>query len=126
MIIGLGLDILDIARLQCMLDRHGGEFKKRVFSDDEIAYCDAKRDPAQHFAARFAAKEAFLKALGCGLRHGIEWLDMEIELDDLGKPTLKIRGVAEKELAKRAVQRIHVSMTHVQQCAAAVVVLESE
>ena len=73
MIIGIGIDIVDLDRFQRMLDRHGKRFLAKTFSEEEIAYCQSRKNPAQHFAARFAAKEAVFKALGTGWREGMSW-----------------------------------------------------
>ena len=97
-IVGLGNDLVDIRRIDNSLDKFDGKFKKRVFTDSEIEYCEAKGNRAANFAKRFAAKEACAKALGTGLAHGIYWKDMCVVNDEFGKPTMCLSGGALKRL----------------------------
>ena len=92
---GIGIDLVEVPRIREMLERHGQRFKERTFTADEIAYCDACADPAMHYAARFAAKEAAAKALGTGLwAQGVDWKDIEIRREESGQPRLHFHGGA--------------------------------
>jgi holo-[acyl-carrier protein] synthase len=121
-IVGVGLDIVPIARVAALLDRHGARARDRLFSATERAYCEARAEPAQHFAARFSAKEAVLKALGAP--PGLRWVEMEIHTGEGGRPVLRLSGAAAAAAAARGVDTSHVSLTHAGGMAAAVVVLE--
>jgi holo-[acyl-carrier protein] synthase len=123
-ILGLGMDLCEVDRIQRLLDRDRTRFVRRVFLKGESAYCDARRRPAMHYAARFAAKEAFMKAVGTGWRLG--WWQVEVVRGASGKPELAVSGRARLVLAGRGVRRIHLSLTHTGQTAAATVVLEGE
>jgi holo-[acyl-carrier protein] synthase len=122
-IIGVGIDQLDISRVERELAGTTG-FRDQIFTDLEIAYCEAKAHPAMHFAARFAAKEAFMKGLGTGWRDGMGFAEIEIRNDNSGRPTLHVRGRAQQMAQDRGVTAIHVSLTHTKTYAAAVVLLE--
>jgi len=124
MIIGTGLDLVDIARIDDSRRRFGERFLARIFTADEQAYCNNKAKPEIHYAARFAAKEACAKALGCGISGGVNFLDMEVVRDDVGKPAIELTGGAREIAANLAVATIHLSITHTKDQAAAVVVLE--
>jgi len=124
MIIGTGLDLVDIARIEDSRRRFGERFLARIFTAEERAYCDSKTKPEIHYAARFAAKEACAKALGCGIAGGVRFIDMEIVRGEQGKPTIELTGVAREIAANLAVVTIHLSITHTKDQAAAVVVLE--
>src|SRR5438034_1834465 len=91
---GIGVDLVNIPRMRDVIDRWQDRFLRRVFTEAEIAYCRARRDPVPHFAARFAAKEAGLKALGTGLRLGMSWLELEVRRERVGPPTLLLFGRA--------------------------------
>ena len=91
-IFGIGTDIINIKRMEKTLKKDGGSFKKKVFSKNEIIYCEKKKNPTTFFAKRFAAKEALSKALGTGIRKGINFKNIEISNDNLGKPSIKLRG----------------------------------
>ncbi len=124
-ILGVGLDLVDVARMKGELAREGGGLRDRVFLPDEIAYCEGKGRPAVHFAARFAAKEAYFKALGTGWRGaGPTWSEVEVVRDDLGAPALRLHGAAAEAAEERGVRTTHLSLTHTAEVAAAVVVLE--
>jgi holo-[acyl-carrier protein] synthase len=125
MLLGLGYDTLDVARVKRDLSRHARGFKERVFTAGEISYCEAKRYPARHFAARFAAKEAFLKALGTGLSGGIRWQDIRIENDPGGRPRMLLSGRARTRADRLGVRRIFLSLSHTSTLASATVILES-
>lgn len=122
MIIGVGLDLVPIARVAGMLERHGGRALARLFSPTEQADCAGRAEPAQHYAARFSAKEAVLKALGAP--PGLRWVEMEVRTAEGGRPVLHLSGAAAAAAAARGVDATHVSLTHAGGMAAAVVVLE--
>ncbi len=124
MIIGTGIDITEIARFERFVTENNHALLNRLFTSLEIEYCSARRLAAQHFALRFAAKESFLKALGTGLRDGINWLDMEVRNDDLGKPFLSVSGKAAERFAAAGGDSCHLSLSHDAGCAVAMVILE--
>lgn len=123
MIVGVGLDVVPISRIAGMLSRYGARVEEKLFSKDERAYCAGRGAPAQHFAARFAAKEALLKALGAP--PGLRWSEIEVVSGPGGAPTLRLTGAAARAAAERGAVVRHVSLTHAGDVAAAVVVLES-
>jgi len=123
-ILGLGMDLCEIDRIQRLLENDRDRFVRRIYTQGEAAYCAARRKPPAHFAARFAAKEAFLKALGKGWRLG--WTQVEVVRGSSGKPDLFLTGKAAEAAARRGVRRIHLALTHTRETAAAVVVLEGE
>ena len=124
MIVSIGIDIVEVYRIRETVARTP-RFTERVFTEKERAYCEAKgAAAAQSYAARFAAKEAFLKALKTGWRGLITWQDMEILNDDQGVPTLKIKGEARKFLENSGANQIHLSMSHTTEHAVAQVILE--
>lgn len=126
MIIGIGTDIAQVSRFRRHVDEPDSPLLRRIFTDRERAYCNARKSGAAAcFAARFAAKEAFLKALGTGLRDGISWHDMEVVNDRLGKPELFLYAGAEELLRKKGGKRLFLSLSHDGGCAVAMVVLES-
>jgi holo-[acyl-carrier protein] synthase len=124
MIIGTGIDIIEVERIALRVGRDSG-FRDLVFSKNEIMYCESKAFPFQHFAARFAAKEAFLKAVGTGWDTGLSFHEIEIINDPKGKPIIRISGETEKQLLPLGIRTIHVSMSHLKSTATAVVILES-
>ena len=124
MIIGLGMDIVSVERIEAMLSEHGERSKERIFSEEERAYCEALPHAALHYAARFAAKEAFVKALGTGFDQGIQWRDVAVSNAPGGKPCLIITGKALEVMQALGATQVHVSLTHDPIHAAAVVVLE--
>jgi holo-[acyl-carrier protein] synthase len=124
MIRGIGIDLVELERLRGVLDRHGSRFLDRVLTADEREYCDRHRDPVPQIAARFAAKEAALKAIGTGIAAGIGWKDVEVTRSEEGAPSLRLSGAAARIAAEMEVGVIHVSLTHDRHSAAAVVVLE--
>jgi holo-[acyl-carrier protein] synthase len=123
MIIGTGIDIIEVSRVGEKIDKESG-FKTKVFSSHEIEFCDAKKDRAQNYAARFAAKEAFLKATGLGLAAGYDLHEIEIINNALGKPELRLIGNFQKLALKNDWNKIHLSLSHVQAMACAVVIIE--
>jgi len=124
MIVGIGVDIVDIRRVRGVLERRGDRFVRRVFTAAEQEYCRAHRDPSPYFAARFAAKEALFKALGTGWAQGVTWLDAEVQRQESGAPRLVITGCARKLADQRGTRRTHVSLSHSEEAAIAVVILE--
>lgn len=112
MIVGIGIDVVEIARVRRLLERWGERFLGRVFTEGERAYAWCRRDPAEHLAARFAAKEATLKALGTGLSMGVRWREMEVRRVGGGAPTLALSGRTAALGAARGIRRLHVSLTH--------------
>lgn len=109
MIQGLGVDVVEIARIRALIDRWGERFLGRVFTDREIAYARARRNSLQHFAARFAVKEAVAKAVATGWRGGFRWKDVEVENDPRGKPSVVLGGGMKTLLAGASIQ---VSISH--------------
>ena len=123
MIKGIGVDILEVKRLNKILDRDS-RFIDRIFTEEEIAYCDSKANRSQHYAARFTAKEAFFKALGSGWRSGLSWKEVWIENDDLGKPEIRIGGVTRDFFEKKGFRNINISISHSRDYALALVIIE--
>jgi len=124
MIIGTGIDTVEVARFQRFLDQGNQRLLDRLFSPQEQDYCRAKKQAAACYAARFAAKEAFLKALGTGLRDGISWIEIEVVNDPLGKPELNLTGSAQQQLEQRGGNRTNLSLSHDGGQAVAIVILE--
>lgn len=124
MIIGSGIDLVEIERIQQSMDRHGQRFLDRIYTSAEQAYCRRKRNSAESFAARFAAKEAGAKALGTGISHGVSWLEIEVVREPSGKPTLRFHGRAAEIAASLGVARAALSITHTAHLAMASVVIE--
>jgi len=124
-IIGLGIDATDIDRIADTIERYGDRFLRRIFTDGEIAYCTRRRVPAIHFAGRFAAKEAAMKALGLGWR-GLAFRDIEVGRDERGKPLLAFHGAARRRADALRVRAAEVTITHGRDVAAAVVALLTE
>ncbi len=124
MIFGIGIDILEVERLEKQISKVNEGFLQRVFTEVEISYCEQKRNKSQHYSARFAAKEAFFKAIGTGWRHGLKWQDIEILNDELGKPGILLRGKAKTFIEEKKIKNIHLSISHVKEIAVAVVILE--
>ncbi len=125
-IIGIGSDIVKIERIEKLIERYEQRFLKRVFTAAEIRYAEAHARPALHFAARFAAKEALVKALGSGLRQGMNWPDIEIINDSLGKPRFEFHNRARKIISDLNDPTAWLSLSHEQEFALAFVVLESQ
>jgi holo-[acyl-carrier protein] synthase len=121
-IIGLGTDITECLRIARMIERHGELFINRVYTSDEISYCQNRKQATQHFTGRWAAKEAVLKALGTGWRKGISWHDMEILNDRLGKPTLFVRGGVADVCQQLGIREILVTISHCRTYATAVAI----
>ncbi len=125
MIVGSGVDLCEVDRIEAVIKRHGQRFLDRVYTEREIAYAESKANRFERYAARFAAKEAGMKALGTGWRGGIRWQDFEVANLPSGRPTLRFHGRAAEIAAKLGVQNIALSLTHTRLEALAVVTLES-
>lgn len=124
MIYGTGIDIVEVQRMADIIARWGNRFVYRVFSPGEVEYCHKRTLPAMHYAARFAAKESFLKSLGIGLGMGLSLQEIEVVSDGRGKPELRLRGRGEGMLQRLGVSATHLSLSHTRQSATAVVILE--
>ena len=124
MVIGIGTDVIEIARIAQSIDRFGDRFLDRVFTPREIAYCRRKKNAAESFAARFAAKEAGAKALGTGISQGVSWLELEVNRESGGRPTLQLTGRAAQRAGRLGIAGISLSLTHGKDIALAVVVME--
>ena len=124
MIYGIGIDLIEIERMQRAITRTGARLIERLYTDVEQDYCCTQHPPYACYAARFAAKEAFLKALGTGLRQHMSWRDMEVWRDDLGKPSLRLYGYLHERCIVEEIRYIHLSLSHSVTCAIAQVILE--
>jgi holo-[acyl-carrier protein] synthase len=125
MIVGTGIDIAEVPRIEQAAARHGRRFLQRVFTAREIEYCEARANRFERYAARFAAKEAGMKALGTGWRGGVTWHDFEVANQPGGRPTLRLCGVAAQIAQRLAVRNISLSLTHTATQAIAQVILET-
>jgi holo-[acyl-carrier protein] synthase len=125
MVLGSGVDLCEVTRLRDAIARHGERLLHRVFTDREIAYAERKANKFERYAARFAAKEAGMKALGTGWRGGLGWRDLEVTNQRSGRPTLTFHGVAAKIAEQLGVRNISLSITHTKEQALAMVILES-
>jgi len=125
MIVGLGVDITEVDRIQAAIARRGAAFLKRIYTPSEIAYCEKHRNRAERFAGRFAAKEAAMKALGTGWTRGVRWVDIEVIRERSGKPTLKLFGASREIANGLGVIRIALTITHSGNTALAQVIFES-
>jgi len=126
MIVGSGIDLVEIGRIQRSVERYGQRFLDRVFTAAEQAYCLRKRRAAESLAARFAAKEAGAKALGTGISHGVNWLEIEVVREPGGRPALRFYGRAAQFALRLGARRAALSITHTADLAMASVVLEDE
>jgi holo-[acyl-carrier protein] synthase len=124
-IVGSGIDLCEVPRIEEAITRYGARFLERLFTPHEIAYADRKANRFERYAARFAAKEAGMKALGTGWRGGITWRDFEVANLPSGRPTLRFYGKAAEIAEKLGVHNIALSLTHTREQAMAVVILES-
>jgi holo-[acyl-carrier protein] synthase len=124
MILGSGIDLVEIDRIHQSVERYGERFLNRIFTAAEQAYCLRKRRAAESFAARFAAKEAGAKALGTGMSRGVHWLEIEVTREPGGRPTLKFHGRAAEIAARMGVAHVALSLTHSVDLAMANVILE--
>jgi holo-[acyl-carrier protein] synthase len=124
MVVGVGTDLIEIARVAQSIERFGERFLVRVFTPSEIAYCQRKKNAAESFAARFAAKEAGAKALGTGISRGVGWLELEVGREPGGRPLLQLSGRAAERAHEMGVRKVSLSLTHSRDVALAVVVME--
>ncbi|HEX7960879.1 MAG TPA: holo-ACP synthase [Terriglobales bacterium] len=124
MIVGSGIDITEVDRIHEAIQRFGSRFLNRVFTEAEIRYCESKKNSAERYAARFAAKEAAMKAIGTGLRRGVTWKDVEVTHASGGRPILKFSGRAAEFADRLGARHTALSLTHTAQTAMAMVVLE--
>ena len=124
MIVGTGIDLAEVDRIRHAIERHGLRFIQRIYTGGEIAYVERKANRFERYAARFAAKEAGMKAIGTGWRSGVRWQDFEVANLPSGKPTLKLHGVAAEVALKLGVRNVALSITHTSQQGIAFVILE--
>jgi holo-[acyl-carrier protein] synthase len=126
MIVGTGVDIAEVGRIQATVERFGDRFLKRVFTPAEVRYCLGKPNSAERLAARFAAKEAGMKAIGTGLRHGVTWQSVEVVRFPGQRPMLRFTGKAAEIAEQMGCKRAHLSLSHTADHAIAHVILESD
>ena len=124
MIVGTGIDIAEVARVRQSIERYGRRFIERIFTPAEIAYVERKANRYERYAARFAAKEAGMKAIGTGWRHGVRWQDFEVVNLPSGRPTLRLHGVAAQVAERIGARALSLSLTHTAEQGMAFVVLE--
>ena len=125
MIAGLGIDLIEVERVAASISKEGG-FRELVFSPKEIDYCEKKANKFEHYAARFAAKEAFFKAMGTGWTEGTSFNEVEITNDDKGKPQLTLLGATRESMVSWGLIKILVSLSHQKTMASAVVIIEKQ
>lgn len=124
MIVGTGVDLAEVPRIRASMERFGARFRDRIFTPAEIAYVERKANRYERYAARFAAKEAGMKAIGTGWRRGVTWHDFEVANLPTGKPTLLLHGVAAEFARRLSVRRVSLSLTHTAELGMAHVILE--
>ena len=124
MILGIGVDLVEVARIEQAIERHGEAFLHRIFTADEIAWCAKMKSPAPHYAARFAAKEAVSKAFGTGIGADLGWRDIEVRRDASGKPAIVLHSGGADFAKARGARAIHLSLSHTAAYAVAQVVIE--
>jgi len=125
MIVGTGIDIAEVPRIAASIERFGDRFLRRIFTEGEIRYCDSKANRVERYAARFAAKEAAMKAIGTGWNRGVTWRDCEVARAPGGRPTLVFHGKAAEFAASLGATRVALSLSHTEQFSIAQVILES-
>lgn len=125
MIVGTGIDLAEVERVRAAVERFGERFLERVYTAAEIAYVEKKANRYERYAARFAAKEAGMKAIGTGWRRGVRWQDFEVANQASGRPVLKLHGEAARIAAGLGVRAVSLSLTHTAETGMAFVVLES-
>ncbi|MDA3837373.1 MAG: holo-ACP synthase [Candidatus Delongbacteria bacterium] len=123
MIYGIGTDIIQIERVKKSIETIPG-FSEKIFTSHEIEYCNSKKNKYEHFAARFAAKEAFFKAIGTGWRGGLAFSEIEVNNDELGKPSFKLYGKSKEFSESNNFTNVHLSITHIKELAQAFVIIE--
>jgi holo-[acyl-carrier protein] synthase len=124
MIVGTGVDLAEVSRIRASIERFGDRFVHRIFTAAEIAYVERKANRYERYAARFAAKEAGMKAIGTGWKRGVTWQDFEVANLPSGKPTLRLHGVAAEFAARMGVRNVSLSLTHTAELGMAHVILE--
>jgi holo-[acyl-carrier protein] synthase len=124
MIVGTGVDLAEVPRIRASIERYGPRFVDRIYTTAEIAYVEQKANKYERYAARFAAKEAGMKAIGTGWRRGVTWHDFEVANLPSGKPTLRLTGVAAQVAARLGVRQVSLSLTHTAEYGMAHVILE--
>ncbi len=122
MILGIGTDITQVVRIRDTIERYGDQFLKRIFTDNERSYCEAQKYSAQHYAARFAAKEAFSKAVGTGIEGETVWTHVEVVRHLSGKPMLELHGALAEQFRHH---HLHLSLSHTTEHAIACVIVET-
>jgi holo-[acyl-carrier protein] synthase len=125
MIVGTGIDIAEVPRIEASIARFGNRFLHRIFTESEMRYCDSKANRIERYAARFAAKEAAMKAIGTGWNHGVSWRDIEVCRQPGGLPTIAFHGKAAQFAAKLGAVHVALSLSHTKEFAIAQVILES-
>ena len=125
MIVGTGVDLAEVRRIKASIERFGARFIDRIYTPAEIAYVESKANKYERYAARFAAKEAGMKAIGTGWHHGVTWRDFEVTNLPSGKPTLQFHGVAAQIADRLGVRNVALSLTHTSEMGMAHVILES-
>jgi len=123
LIFGTGIDIIEVDRVENQISKDNG-FTEKIFTKREIKYCESKKNKAQHYAARFAAKEAFFKAIGTGWRNGMAFNEIEILNNELGKPEVFLHGKTKEYSKKQLINNIHVSLSHIKKIVTAIITLE--
>lgn len=126
MIFGTGIDTIEVPRIARTIEQYGDQFLNRIFTKLEITYCSSRKMSAEHFAARFAAKEAFAKAIGTGIRQGFIWNEVEVRKEFSGKPVLAVNGSMIEKTARIVGEKyqVHVSLSHTKTIAEAMVIIE--
>src|SRR5580765_1075861 len=125
MIVGTGIDIAEVPRIRHSIERFGNRFLERIFTAGEMRYCDSKANRIERYAARFAAKEAAMKALGTGWNHGVRWRDIEVSRQPGGRPTITFHGKAAEFAARLGTGHVALSLSHTAEQAIAQVILET-
>lgn len=111
-ILGIGTDIVEVVRIGQMIERHGEVFLQRVYTEDEIRYCQRRKEYTQHFAGRWAAKEAVMKTLGTGWSKGISWRDIEVRTSKSGRPSIQLKGAAREIADQLGIGEVMISISH--------------
>jgi holo-[acyl-carrier protein] synthase len=125
LIVGMGVDLAEVERVQVAIERRGERILRRLFTAKERGYCERSRNKFERYAGRFAAKEAAMKALGTGWRRGVRWVDLEVIREPSGRPTMALYGQSKKIAQRLGVKNIAVSITHTETLAFAQVIFES-
>src|SRR6516164_9593043 len=125
MIVGMGIDVAEVPRIRAVIESQGARFLRRVFTPDEVAYCEQFKNKYERYAGRFAVKEAGMKALGTGWSRGVRWVDVEVVRQRGGRPTLELKGEARKIADGLGVKHVALSITHTVEQAIAQVIFES-